>query len=187
MKVIFLLVIFLFCGIVALSNEIEKAGDEEVSTFQSAEDLKSHVKKLNEEEKQSSEKWTSLPSESELLELKKKEWKVRLDMEEVVKNYGKISTQYAEKLHALGRSLHKQHRFDEAFTVSKEIVQIHEKLDGHEHENTARALGNLGSVAFRLKNSKECDIAMNRALYIWIQIYGSESKEVRKGNFHSIF
>ena len=40
------------------------------------------------------------------------------------------------------------------------------------------ALGNVGSVSFRLGRVEDCRVAMNRALHIMIMEYGDDSKEV---------
>lgn len=40
------------------------------------------------------------------------------------------------------------------------------------------ALGNVGSVSFRLGRFQDCRVAMNRALHIMIMEYGDDSKEV---------
>lgn len=151
-----------------------EAETDDVRTFHSREDLSSHIKKLN----SNSGSWDAPPSKEELVELGREEIRIRLEADDIVNRYGNISKEFAEHLHKLGRVMYKQHKFETVFDISSQIVELHEKLDGHEHENTARALGNLGSVSFRLKRWKECEIAMNRALYIWIQKYGPESKEV---------
>jgi hypothetical protein len=45
---------------------------------------------------------------------------------------GEISLQHANALHALGGSLYELRRFEELLEMSKEIVRIHEQLEGPE-------------------------------------------------------
>ncbi len=159
------------------SKKKKKASkDENVATFSSREQLSKHMKDMTEKEKQGGLDET--PSEEELLELRKEEIRIRLSEDEIVEKHGKLSKEYGKYLHKLGRTIYKQQRYDELLEMSREIVKIHETLDGPEHENTARALGNVGSVAYRLKKLDECNIAMERAMYIWVQKYGETSKEV---------
>eukprot|EP01039_Chlorochromonas_danica_P005827 gene5827-6416_t len=106
------------------------------------------------------------------------EIRARLEVEDTISQHGKKSYEYASALQKLGRSLHKQHRYEEAVEIAKEIVGIHEKLDGVESEKTAQALTNLGSASYRIHRKQECDWAMNRALYILLQKYGDASNEV---------
>ena len=66
--------------------------------------------------------------------------------------------------------MYKQKRYEDVFDISKEIVRIHEVIDGVEAAKTAMALGNVGAVAHRLGKKSECALAMNRALYIMIRV-----------------
>ena len=74
--------------------------------------------------------------------------------------------------------MYKQKKFDELVTIAKDIVKIHEDLDGVDSLESAHALTNLGSVSNRLQLKDLCDIAERRALYIFENLYGKESKEV---------
>jgi hypothetical protein len=109
--------------------------------------------------------------ESEEIELKKNLYRAIL-------NHGENSPEKAAALHVLGRNMYQQKKYDELVDASQEIVRIHEEVDGKESLKTAQALGNVGSVSNRLGRTKECSIAMNRALYIMIKEYGDDSKEV---------
>lgn len=147
--------------------------DDNVETISSNSALSDRIKDLSKAAKLSDE----LTSE-EKLKLRKDELRIRLTEEDIVAKFGKVSLEYADYLHKLGGNLHKQQDFEQSYVISKQIVEIHEKLDGPESENTARALGNLGSASFRLNRARECEVAMNRALYIWLERYGENSKEV---------
>ena len=116
------------------------------------------------------------PAEKLKLQVEEKELKSKL--ETVTKAHGKVSQERATALHALGRNLFTQEKYSEVFDTAKEIVHIHEKLDGYEHKKTADALGNLASVAFQIGDFITCHYSMRRALYILLQTYPEESKEV---------
>lgn len=162
------------CGVVKAGKSKKTASeDDDVETISSNTELSNRLKDMTKNAKLNEE----LSSE-EKLQLRKEELRIRLTEDDIVEKFGKVSLQYADYLHKLGRSLHKQQDFEQSYLISKQIVEIHEKLDGPESENTARALGNLGSASFRLKRARECEVAMNRALYVWLQRYGENSKEV---------
>lgn len=162
------------CGVVKAGKSKKTASeDDDVETISSNTELSNRLKDMTKNAKLNEE----LSSE-EKLQLRKEELRIRLTEDDIVEKFGKVSLQYADYLHKLGRSLHKQQDFEQSYLISKQIVEIHEKLDGPESENTARALGNLGSASFRLKRTRECEVAMNRALYVWLQRYGENSKEV---------
>eukprot|EP01031_Cornospumella_fuschlensis_P029817 gene29817-36004_t len=188
------LVLFIVASAIEANTADVESGLSEDISFNSERELREHIQKINHEKKSASKKSRTklheeendyillddeeLPSESELKELRRQEIKHRLDMREIEDKFGRMSTEYATALHKLGRILYKQFNFKEMFSVAKDIVEIHEKVDGVESLKTAQALSNLGSAAYRVKNKKETDLAMNRALYILIQIHGNESKEV---------
>lgn len=162
-------------GGVAKAGKSKKtsSSDDDVETISSDGELSTLLKDMTKNAKLSDE----LTSD-EKLKLRKEELRIRLSEDDIVQKFGKVSLQYADYLHKLGGNIHKQQDFEQSYVISKQIVEIHEKLDGPESENTARALGNLGSASFRLKHARECEVAMNRALYIWLQRYGENSKEV---------
>jgi hypothetical protein len=66
----------------------------------------------------------------------------------------------------IGRNMYQQNRYKEVRETAMEILRIHEQIDGVDHLNTALALGNVGSVNYRLNFLKECEYAMQRVLYI---------------------
>lgn len=181
-----LLVLLQHASTVAISSKEVK----EDMVFDSESKMKEHVKALN-QQASSTKKATSEDSKGfnlslddeeqtaeEKEELRREELRVRLSLRDVADEHGKMSAEYAAALHRLGRSLHKQRRFDDGFEVASEIVTIHEKIDGPEHLNTAHALSNAGSAAYRLNKKQEVEWAMNRALYILIKAHGEDAKEV---------
>ena len=103
---------------------------------------------------------------------------LRKNVLRAVLNHGEFSKEQADALHKLGRNVYQQGKFDDVMEVAEHIVTIHEKIDGPEAMITAEALGNVGSVAYRLGRTKQCRVAMERALYIIIKTFGAESKEV---------
>ena len=150
--------------------------DETEIQFTTKEDLDAKMAKLNAEQRK---KYGDETDPAELAKLAKEEKELQKDVIRAELNHGKFSAQRAKALHAYGRNVYKQGRFDQVLQVSKDIVRIHEEVDGVDHINTGNALGNVGSVAFRLENAKLCEIVMTRALYIVIKEFGKDSKEVR--------
>jgi hypothetical protein len=144
--------------------------------YSNQEELEKKLKKLN-NEKLSNPDFDEI-SPKEMQKLKDAEVGLKKNVLRALRDFGKHSKERATALHALGGNIYKQGRYEELMTLSKEIVAIHESLDGPEHENTGKALGNLGSVACRLFKMRECGLAMNRQLYILLSIYGDNSKEV---------
>lgn len=116
--------------------------------------------------------------ESEQRKLRTAEEGLRKDVLRAIVNHGDNSKQKAQALHKLGRNIYQQERFDETFEMSLEILRIHSVLDGPESGPFADALGNVGSVAHRVKNKKLCEIVMKRQLRILLDKHGADSKEV---------
>lgn len=114
----------------------------------------------------------------EKLKLEKEEIELKKKLQIATKAHGKESQQRATALHALGRNLFTQEKYAEVVDTAKEIVRIHEKLDGPESKKTADALGNLASVAFQTGDFITCHYSMRRALYILKQMYEEDSKEI---------
>lgn len=156
------------------SKEVFDGKEIEEISFSSQKDLKRKLNALKGEKAKGVD--IATPEEKKALvaeenKLKKQVIKAGLD-------HGQFSKEKATALHAYGRNIYKQGRFDEVEELSKEIVLIHEKIDGVEHLNTAMALGNVGAVSYRLKHYEDCNFAMERALYILLREYGEESKEI---------
>ncbi len=110
--------------------------DDDVVTSEAQLKAKMDKMKQNYDEKELSPK--------ELAKLKSDEKKLRKEVENIISEFGQYSEQRATALHKLGGNMYKQGKFSEVLELAKEIVKIHEKKDGVEHPNTAKALGNLG-------------------------------------------
>lgn len=152
--------------------------EEEELTFTSKEDLDAKIKNLNKRKANEIAESGDELSPQELQKLKNDEKKLLKRVAKATLDHGELSIERATALHALGGNMYKQKKYREALEMSKEIVRIHEQLDGFEHENTAKALGNLGSVSYKVGEKKELEYAMKRALYIYLKIHGEDSKPV---------
>ncbi len=171
----FLIVVLLLFGVDSASRKKDaQAIQEDVVEFSSTEDMNSKL-----EEIQKSRNVPDEIGEDELITLEQEAPVLKKKLDKALREHGENSRDVASALHALGRNMYKRGRIDEVYSVSKRIVAIHEVLDGPEHVDTAQALANVGSVAFRLKDSSACELAMERALYILIKAYGDNSKEVQ--------
>ena len=62
---------------------------------------------------------------------------LRKDLIRAMSNYGKVSAETASALHLLGRNMFEQQKYEEVIEASKQIVNIHEEIDGPESLNTA--------------------------------------------------
>ena len=93
--------------------------------------------------------------------------------------FGEDSDEYATMLHTLGRNVYKLGRYDEALKYAHEVVRIYGVLYGVESLEMAKALGNVGSVSYRIKDMETCERAMKRALAIVLREanYDEGSKE----------
>lgn len=162
-------------------TEVEDDVDE--LTYVDKEDFDSKIRKM----KEKSDNLFEVISPEKRSEMEKEEFELRKNLIRASLNHGEISREKANALHILGRNLYKRGKYEDVLSISREITKIHEALDGPEHIKTADALGNVGATAFRLGFSEECELAMNRALYIIIKEYGPESKEVTlffQRNYH---
>ena len=94
--------------------------------------------------------------------------------------FGDASEEYAKMIHSLGRVVYKLERYEDAKRYALEIVRIYETLHGVDHYEMAKALGNVGSVSYRLQDMETCAKAMSRALDIILRKfdYDENSKEV---------
>jgi len=106
------------------------------------------------------------------------EQKLRRAVQRTGDQDGVDSKERAMALHKLGRNLYLQDRYYETFEMSLEIARIHAVVDGKNSLAFADALGNVGSVANRVKDIKLCEIVMKRQLRILLDKHGPESKEV---------
>jgi len=117
-------------------------------------------------------------TQKELVKLERDEVDTRRRMDIVTKEKGSITKERAALLHKLGGIMYKLRKYSEVLSISKEILRIHENLDGTDHINTAKALTNVGAVANRLNLKDYCEIVERRALAIIISSLGLNSKEV---------
>ena len=170
----------------SISDDIEF----EEKAFHSQEDIAAYIQSLNRNLDQIGRhppkklaEFNFFPDESdivqeELIRLRREELGLRIKLREIEEEYGVISEEYAAAMHRFGKNLHTQQRYDDLFIVAQEIVRIHEILDGPEHYHTGRALDNLATAAYRVKNQEACNTAMYRALHIFIKKFGDHSKQV---------
>ncbi len=154
--------------------ELNSDTDSESITYKNKADLEAQISDLKQ---QKSRRRDEDLTEEEIAVFKQDETKLKKKLIRATAEHGEHSHEKAKALHALGGNLFKQRRFKELLALSKEIVEIHETLDGPEAEITARALGNIGAVAFRINKNKECEWSMKRALYIFLKIFGEDSRE----------
>ena len=117
-------------------------------------------------------------SYSQRKKLAKDELALLKKLELITELHGALSKERAKALSSLGANIYKQGKYEESFKYSKEILNIHEKLDGVESEITGQVLQNVGSVACKLHLINECKYAFERSLYIILNIHGMNSKEV---------
>jgi hypothetical protein len=168
--------------IIYLASEVQVNSEsiDGIPSIKSPNELKDHMTKLNQNID------SDQLSESDRVRYQREEMQFRRNLESIRTQYGKMSSEYANGLHALGRVVYLQQKYKDVLTIAKEIVRIHERIDGPEHINTAKSLTNVGSTANRLKDMQECERAMNRALYIFLKHYGEDSKEVSQFYFYPL-
>jgi hypothetical protein len=172
---LFILFIFVFTIITSKKIKDSSTIDESQISYTTNSDLTNKINDLK------AEKMKLAQDEiqpDELIALKNEELQLKKNVLKAALDFGDESREKASALHALGRNMYKQGKYDTVYNIAKEITLLHEKFDGSEHINTASALGNVGSVAYRIGDKNECYYSMNRALYILIKIYGHDSKEV---------
>lgn len=117
-------------------------------------------------------------AEREKRKLEKEEAGLKQDVLRATLHYGEESREKATALHKLGRNIYKQERWEETIQISLEISRIHSVLDGLDSLPYADAIGNVGSVANRMRDKFLCEIVMKRQLKILLDKHGPESKEV---------
>lgn len=160
-------------------KDVNKDGDavEEIK-YGSKEEMEKKIKDLQKQKQNVGSLDDEPLSEKEVEQLEKDEFELRKNVARAEIKYGEFSREKAEKLHQLGGNLFKQRRYNDILGIAEDIVRIHEKVDGVEHEKTGMALGNLGAVAYRVGESRKCELAMKRVMYILLKKHGPESKEV---------
>lgn len=160
------------------TKAVNKDDDEEVK-YSSKEDLDAKLKEIQRNREKDGYR-DDTPSPSEMAQLREAEKDLRTDVIRAELNHGEFSKERAKALHALGGNMFRQQRFEELLELSKQIVRIHETMDGFEALMTGKALGNVGTVAHRLGLQKECELNMKRALYIMLHEGGlaEDSRDV---------
>ena len=175
---ILLLLCFLIISIDAKKTPKQNKREEDVEVL-TEDQLEEKIASMNKpdarskakEEKKKADERKKL--EKELVSFEKKA--------ELAKDgFGDASEEYAKMIHSLGRVVYKLERYDDAKRYALEIVRIYETLHGIDHIEMAKALGNVGSVSYRLKDMKTCAKVMSRALDIVLRKfdYDENSKEV---------
>ena len=110
--------------------------------------------------------------------LEKQEPGLRNAVTQAIEEYGESSKEKATALGRLGRVLYQLEKYAGLRSTAKEIARIEEHLNGHESQQLALALRNVGSVAYRLELHEESIAYMMRSLNIWLHHFEAESKEV---------
>ena len=99
---------------------------------------------------------------------------------------GAVTVARAKAIHALGKNVYQQGRFDEARGISFEILAIYEQLytkpniddvDQYDHPKIVTAIGNIASVTNKMGLKDECFIMSMRVLNYILKEHGEESKE----------
>lgn len=183
-----LLSLVLLLAVVALSlveadsNEVKTHTTEsgDVVTYTTQEELVAKLKEQVESRVKGGIDFDDSLTPEQLKEFQGWEKELRVDLARAELEHGLMSNERAAALHKLGGNLYRQHRFEELFDLSKEIVRIHEALDGPDSVMVGKALGNVGTVANRLGLQRECELAMKRSLYIMLHAGGlaPDSREV---------
>lgn len=178
-----LLIAFVALSLAAAdSSEVKthrtEAGEE--VTYTTKEELVAKLKDLAESRVKGGIDFDDSLTPEQLKEFQGWEKELRNELALVELEHGLISNERAAALHKLGGNMYRQHRFEELFDLSKEIVRIHETLDGPDSVMVGKALGNVGTVADRLGLRRECELAMKRSLYIMLHAGGlaPDSREV---------
>jgi len=140
-------------------------GEEDVVKFTSEADKKAKMERLK--QMRAREGKDPVLSEKELSDMKNEERELRKDVMRAALNHGDASREKTKALHALGRNLFKQQRYDLIYDLAFDILAIHEEMDGVESLETAKALTNVGSVAWKLKRGEVARVATLRMLDIY--------------------
>ena len=179
MKLILFILVALLVPILVSSAAGDNDIIEQEIKYSSEAELQAKLKEVSNNRKKEFLRDDSL-SASELVEFKKREVELRKSLIRSELEHGEFSQERAKALHALGANMFRQQRFEELFEISKQIVKIHETLDGYEGLMTGKALGNMGTVAHKLDLKDECEYAMKRALYIMLHEGGlaQDSRDV---------
>ncbi|WP_267968048.1 serine/threonine-protein kinase [Myxococcus stipitatus] len=105
---------------------------------------------------------------------------LRKALERVIAKAASHAAVRAEMVGRLGLLARQQGRLLEAVRWQEEAVQLHEKLHGPEHRDTARALVNLGSTLIYTGELARAEAALQRALAILERVLGKEHLSVAR-------
>jgi hypothetical protein len=141
----------------------EGLGEEDVITFKSEEDKRRKMERLAELRRSEAKK----SSEKDIEELKREEFELRKNVMRAALNFGDLSVEKINAKHALGRNLFKQNRFDLIYDLSWDIVTDNEELHGVDDLEVAKALTNVGSVAWKLQKGDIARLVSLRMLGIY--------------------
>lgn len=150
--------------------------DPDTIVFTSEEDKKQKLEELK--QRAMDAKQDKAKQDRQKIKLAVEEDGLRKGVLRAVASFGEISKEKAASLHKLGRNLYLQDRYEETFELSQEISRIHGVIDGTDSAEYADALGNVGSVANRMKEIRLCEAAMKRQLRILLDKHGPAAKEV---------
>ena len=141
-------------------------GEEDTITFSSDEDREAKIRRLGEMRKKAGMMTPTELSLKEKANLLSEEKQLRKDVMRAELNFGEFTKERAAALHAYGRNLFKQQRFDQIYDLSLEILAIHESIDGVDSIETARALTNVGSTAWKVGKTQIAQTTALRMLAI---------------------
>jgi len=140
-------------------------GEEDEVKFSSEEDKNAKIARLA--ELRAKEGKDPTLTEKDIGNMKREERELRKNVMRAALNHGDMSREKTTALHALGRNLFKQQRYDLIYDLAFDILAIHEEMDGVDHLDTAKALTNVGSVAWKLKRGEVSRVATLRMLDIY--------------------
>lgn len=155
--------------------------DADVTVIEEDKDLE---RKLEEMTKKKIEKDKSEAAEG-IAKLKREEESLKSAVIRATEK-GAISAARAKAIHALGKNVYLQGRYDEARGISYEILAIYEQLytnpnadddDQYDHPKIIGAIGNIASVTNKMGLKEECFIMSMRVLNSILKEHGEDSKE----------
>jgi len=153
-------------------------GKEDEVTFTSEADKNAKIERLKELRSQDGK--DPVLTDRDISEMKKEERELRKNVMRAALNHGETSPEKTKALHALGRNLFKQQRYDLIYDLAFDILGIHEEADGVESLEVAKALTNVGSVAWKLRRGEVARVATLRMLDIYEHFDWKEREEYEK-------
>lgn len=171
-----------FAGLDSDSDSVPVVSDEEQLAAEKQ-------RLLQEKEAAEQERLKNLPN------LVNEEGTLRQKVEKVTKKHGNISVERAKALHALGKNVYKQAKYQEARMISYEILGIYEQIHAYapaaeegedendlddsrfNHDRIVASVGNVATVTNKMGLKDECYIMSMRVLNAIIQTKEKNSKE----------